>query len=283
MKFANAAATLYVPDGVPPEEAYRRTTHMGIGAHQDDLEIMAFHGIRACYGDPVNWFGGVTCTDGRGSARDGEFASLSDDQMAAVRREEQNRAADIGKYSYMAQLNFPSTAIKGGVSGQLEDELFNLLRISLPGTVYAHNPADKHETHIAVLIPALHALRRLDPDQRPQRVYGCEVWRGLDWMMDQDKVALDADDLNGLGKKLVDVFQSQVNGGKRYDLATFGRRMANATYYQSHRTDDAGQLVFAMDLTPLVHDLSLDIVEFVNCHIRRFQQDVEQNLKKYAT
>lgn len=283
MKFANAATTVYVPDGVPLEKAYRRTTHMGIGAHQDDLEIMAFHGIRACYKSPDNWFGGVTCTDGRGSARNGEYASLSDDQMVVVRREEQNNAADIGKYSYMAQLNFPSAAIKGGVSGQLEDDLFHLLSTCCPGTVYTHNPADKHETHIAVLTPALRAMRRLAPDRRPKKVYGCEVWRGLDWMMDEDKVALDAGDLNGLGKKLVDVFQSQVNGGKRYDLATFGRRMANATYYQSHRTDETGQLVFAMDLTPLVHDTSLDIMEYVNNHIRRFQIDVETNLKKYTT
>ena len=31
--------------------------------------------------------------------------------------------------------------------------------------------------------------------------------------------------------------QSQICGGKRYDLATLGRRLANATYAESHGTD----------------------------------------------
>lgn len=283
MRFSNAAATVYVPDGTSQEHALRRITHMGIGAHQDDLEIMAFHGIRACYRHAERWFGGVTCTDGSGSARSGAFVSLSDEQMVIQRRKEQEKAADIGEYSYVAQLDFPSSVIKDSQSDLLEDDLYKLLCAGVPETVYTHNPADRHETHIAVLIPALRAMRRLAPDMRPQKVYGCEVWRGLDWMMDDDKVALDVDDSDGLGKRLVDVFESQVNGGKRYDLATFGRRLANATYYQSHKTDDAGQLVFAMDLTPLVHEPSKDIVEYVNSHVHRFQQDVETKLKKYAT
>ena len=53
------------------------------------------------------------------------------------------------------------------------------------------------------------------------------------------------------------VFDSQVTGGKRYDLATAGRRLAHATYYASHGTDEESALNFAMDLTPLVEDPSL--------------------------
>ncbi|MCP5049447.1 MAG: PIG-L family deacetylase, partial [bacterium] len=112
------------------------------------------------------------------------------------------------------------------------------------------------------------------------QVYGCEVWRGLDWMMDDDKIALDVSDPDGLGKTLVDVFESQVAGGKRYDLAAFGRQQANATFYHSHRVDETGQLVFAMDLTPLVADNSLDILEYVMTYIQRFQRDVENKLKR---
>jgi hypothetical protein len=52
----------------------------------------------------------------------------------------------------------------------------------------------------------------------------------------------------------VGVFDSQVSGGKRYDLATAGRRLAHATYYASHGTDEESALSFAMDLTPLVEE-----------------------------
>jgi len=33
---------------------------------------------------------------------------------------------------------------------------------------------------------------------------------------------------------LLGVFESQIAGGKRYDLALMGRRRANATYFESH-------------------------------------------------
>jgi len=58
--------------------------------------------------------------------------------------------------------------------------------------VYLHNPADKHDTHVALLLRCLEALRALPAARRPRRVLGCEVWRDLDWLVDADKVALDA-------------------------------------------------------------------------------------------
>ena len=30
--------------------AVAKTTHMAIGAHQDDIEIMAYHGVLECFG-----------------------------------------------------------------------------------------------------------------------------------------------------------------------------------------------------------------------------------------
>jgi hypothetical protein len=53
--------------------------------------------------------------------------------------------------------------------------------------VYTHNPADKHDTHIGVVIAALQAMRELPREQRPKKVIGCEVWRNLDWMNDRTK------------------------------------------------------------------------------------------------
>ena len=62
MKFSMETAELFIPDGVPEVEALSRTTHMGVGAHQDDLEILAAPAILACFQQPDRWFTGVTVT-----------------------------------------------------------------------------------------------------------------------------------------------------------------------------------------------------------------------------
>jgi LmbE family N-acetylglucosaminyl deacetylase len=281
MKFFKPDAAVFVPDGLAVEEAFRRVTHLGLGAHQDDLEIMAFHGIQKCFGSRELWFGGVTCTDGAGSPRAGEYASFTDADMAALRRREQEKAAVLGNYGVLAQLNYASAEIKDVGTGHLKADLVKVLKAARPEVVYTHNPADKHDTHLAVVFTALAALRELEPDERPTTVYGCEVWRGLDWMDDADKVPLDVGRRENLSLGLIGVYDSQVEGGKRYDLATVGRRRANAVYFQSHATDEAEQLWFAMDLTPLVRDDSIDVGRYVLGHLDKFRASVEAKIKKY--
>lgn len=280
MKLRNSNAQIFVPSGKPVDEVLPTITHLGIGAHQDDLEIMAYHGIAQCYLQKDKRFGGITCTDGRGSSRVGPYANYTDDQMAAVRIEEQNKAAFTGDYAAMLQLGYPSKVVKDPADTTLRDELLALLQVIQPEVIYTHNPADKHDTHIGVVIPVLQAIRLLPKEQRQKRVLGCEVWRGLDWMPDEDKVVLDVSAREGLFMSLVGLFDSQVAGGKRYDLATLGRARANTTYFASHATDQATGLWYAMDLTPLAQDDSLDIVEYVHGYIRKFCTDVKTKLSK---
>jgi LmbE family N-acetylglucosaminyl deacetylase len=280
MRFNNPTASVFVPDGKMAEEAYKRTTHLGIGAHQDDLEIMAFHGIQFCYQNPRQWFGGIICTDGSGSTRAGSYTAYNNKEIRRLRKKEQEKAASLGKYSFVVQLDYPSSAVRDPNEKKLEEDLLALLSATRASVIYTHNLADKHETHIGTVIAVIYAIRRLPLEMRPKKIFGCEVWRGLDWMVDEDKIALNVSDVNGLGKALVNVFDSQITGGKRYDLAIFGRWQANATYYQSHEKDDASQLLFAMDLSPLVADDPPDILDYINTHIQRFQQDVENKLKR---
>ena len=282
MKFHNASASIFVPDGTAAGEAFPRISHLGIGAHQDDLEIMAFHGIEKCFMSPDLWFGAVTCTDGAGSPRAGEYASFSDEDMAALRRREQEKAAVIGNYGALVQLNYTSAAVKNAADGRLKDDLARILRAAKPEVVYTHNPADKHDTHVAVAMAALAAMRELPAPDRPKAVYGCEVWRNLDWLSDEDKVPLDVGAREGLAMALIGIYDSQVAGGKRYDIATQGRRRTNATYFQAHATDEAGALWFAMDLAPLVRDASLDVVDFVLGHIDKFRRDVADKIRKHS-
>ncbi len=281
MKFHRPDATISIPDGQDKATALRRTTHLGIGAHQDDLEIMALHGILSCYNRKDRWFGGVVCTNGEGSPRAGEYATYSNKEMASIRRREQEKAADIGEYGFLAQLNYTSAEIKTPGNNKPRKDLVKVLEESNPDIVYTHNPADKHETHVAVSLIAIAAMRALPQKNRPQTVYGCEVWRNLEWMADTDKVPLDVSTHENLAMALIGVYDSQVSGGKRYDLATLGRRRANATYFATHDTDETEQLWFAMDLTPLIHDDSRDVVDFVLGYVEKFRKDIESRIRRY--
>jgi len=280
MKLHNSSAQIFVPDGKPAADTFKRITHLGIGAHQDDLEFMAFPGILECFGSDTKWFGGVTCTNGAGSARAGTYAQFTDAQMMAVRRVEQNNAAIVGQYGVMIQLDYPSSAVKSPADPAVRNDLKEILAATRPLVVYTHNPADKHDTHVGVAIAALQAMRELPREQRPKKVIGCEVWRNLDWLPDAEKVVMDVSGHENLAAALNGIFDSQIAGGKRYDLATQGRRAANATFFESHATDRSTQLMFGLDLTPVVADETRDIVEFVCGFIDRFKADVQTKLSK---
>jgi LmbE family N-acetylglucosaminyl deacetylase len=278
MQFKNPTAEIYVPDGKSVPAALRRVTHLGVGAHQDDLEFMAFHGILAGYRSKSKWFGGVTCTNGAGSARAGKYRKFTDAQMMAVRRKEQNQAARLGGYGAMIQLDYPSSAVKSATDGALREDLERIFAATQAEVVYTHNLADKHDTHIGVVIAVLQALRARPKTRRPERVIGCEVWRNLDWLADAKKVVMDVSGHDKLAAKLNGRFDSQIAGGKRYDLATLGRRSANATFFDSHSTDRATQLIFGMDLTPLIHDTTADITDYTLSFIEEFAADVKARL-----
>lgn len=282
MNFSKESAEVFVPDGLTEAAALARTTHLGIGAHQDDLEIMCLEGILACFGQPENWFTGVIVTDGGGSARDGLYANYTDAQMRAVRRQEQKKAAYLGDYGAVVFLDHPSAAVKSPSDPAPEKDMKALLVAAQPEVVYIHNLADKHPTHIGTAIHTLRALRSLPKSQRPKKLYGCEVWRDLDWMLDADKVVFRLDAHENLARSLVGVFDSQIVGGKRYDLATLGRRRAHATYHESHSVDASQMINFGMDLTPLIEDDTLDVTAYVMGHIERFGASVREELKRFS-
>jgi LmbE family N-acetylglucosaminyl deacetylase len=274
------SADIFIPDGVPVADALARTSHLAVGAHQDDLEFMAFHGIKECFHSESDWFTGVTCTNGSGSARTGDYGGFTDEEMMQVRRDEQRQAAIVGRYSAVLQLDYPSRTARDPGDTHLRDDLVAILAATRPRIVYTHNPADKHDTHIAVVIPLLQAIRKLPREQRPAAVHGCEVWRNLDWMPDAEKVVHDVGGHDNLAAALNGLFDSQIAGGKRYDLGVIGRRHANATFFESHGIDTSDALAFAMDLTPLADDDTLDIVSYVTGFIDRFRADVVEKLQK---
>jgi LmbE family N-acetylglucosaminyl deacetylase len=274
MKLTLDTHEIYVPDQEPVEKALARTTHLCVSAHQDDIEIMAAQPILECFQQKDKWFTGVVVTDGRGSPRDSLYKDYSDEEMRLVRFKEQRKAAYIGEYAAQIMLDFPSKMVKDPSKQEVVEDLVNILHATRPEIVYTHNLADKHDTHVAVTLRLIEALRKLNPEERPRRLIGCEVWRALDWMVDADKVLLNVSEHENLQAALLGVFDSQIAGGKRYDLASMGRRRANATYFESHGVDETFGLSFAMDMTPLMNDTSKSPLDFVQEFIQRFAQDV---------
>ncbi len=280
MPFHNPGSEIYVPDGGPADQAVARTTHIAIGAHQDDLEIMAYHGVLECFGKNDKYFTGVTVTNGAGSPRDDLYANYTDEDMQRVRRVEQKKAAFVGEYSAHVFLDYTSSAVKDKNSPAVVENLKQLLMAANPKVVYTHNLADKHDTHVAVTLRVIQAIRSLPVVARPEKLYGCEVWRSLDWVNDNEKVAFDVSAHENLSMSLVGIFDSQICGGKRYDLATAGRRRANASYLESHATDVATSVIFGIDMTPLIKDDQLDPGAFIQGFINRFSEEVSNRLAK---
>ena len=260
------------------------TQHVGdkkilaIAAHQDDIELMAYGGIYKTIADSSYSFTAVVCSDGRNSPRLGKFAKYTDEMMMACRRQEQISAAEIGKYEKLYLLNYTSEQCRQ-MDNELIDDLVKIILEVKPDIVMTHNPMDKHPTHLGVVVHVLKALFKILNQFVPKEILGCEVWRDLDWVDDDEKIVIDCGNDPQLQYDLLNVFASQVVGGKSYDKAGVGRRYANATFFASHECDDYQMINYAIDLKPLIENDKLSLEEYCLGYINRFKQSVSDALK----
>ena len=252
------AAEVFIPEGASWEAACARVTHLVVAAHADDVEIMAWHALLH-----AERLAAVIVTDGRDSA---------------TRLLEQKRAASLGRYAAVIWLDHASPDVKQPAYPALASDLNAILAAVRARWVYTHNLADRHDTHVAV---ALHTVRALRANPSSvERVLGCEVWRALDWLQPQDKVTLDVSHMEGRVMPLIGAFDSQI-AAKRYDVAAAGRKRANATFLDPHGADQSTALEYAMDLTPLVRDPTLDIARWTLQFVERFAGDVAARLSPW--
>ncbi|MEP5765725.1 MAG: PIG-L family deacetylase [Halieaceae bacterium] len=265
---------IFVPDNMPLQSALDRTTHMGIGAHADDLEILAFHGIGLCHDDPRHWFSGVVISDGAGSPRDGRYRDFSAAEMMAQRQQEQRDAAALGGYSLQLQLGYSSAAVRSEPRKTLVPDLVAILQQCQPQVLYLHNLADAHATHRAAANACIDALRELEPAALPAEIYGVEVWRSLDWLPEQYRSCLPIEDEQGLQAQLLRCHDSQIGGGKRYDEAIIARQRANATLTESQQVDTLAACALAMNLRPLIDQPSLSTDAFLQECLGQFSEQL---------
>ncbi|NCY20629.1 PIG-L family deacetylase [bacterium] len=283
MKFSQSGSDAFLPGKGQLSETLSATTHLGVGAHADDLEILAFPGITACLNHPTQRFTGVVVTNGSGAPRAGSYAKISDTELIQIRREEQRQAAILGQYGAIIQLGFPSAEIRIHPCPKLVEDLLQILQATQPRVVYLHNPADRHETHLAVLLSCLDALRQLPAASRPKEVYGCEVWGDLDWAPSSRVVRLSCPAPDDFGPSLLRCFRSQVEGGKRYDLAAVGRRRAQATFADAYSPDPSQEVVLALDLLPLLGPNPPTLQAYVSGLIDEFRQQTVERIQKLGS
>ena len=279
MTFSQDKAEIFVPDGTSEQTALGRVKRVVVGAHQDDVEFMGYPLILQSYSADAPTFGGIVMSNGAGSPRSGVYAGFDDEQMQRVRLQEQRLAAQVGRYAAMVQLRFTSGALRDPENGRPAEELAAVLAAMRPEVVMTHNFADKHNTHVGTALNVVRAIRRLPREARPRQLLGGEIWRSLDWVPDAEKVRLDCAGNDSLAAALMGVFDSQIAGGKRYDLATFGRRRANATYADSHAVDDFEQVAYAIDMTPMIEDDTLSPEAFIMGFVSRFQEEIRETLR----
>lgn len=254
--------------------------YLTICAHQDDNEIMAIDGIMKGYRSRRYSFACVVTADGGGSARTGKFANYTDEMMKAARLEEQKAAAEIGRYHSLYMLNYSSKDIKDPNNEDLVNDYIEIIKELRPQVIYTHSVLDKHPTHIGVAIKVINALRMLGEEYQPKVLYGCEVWRDLDWVSDNKKVAFDVSSNLRLQKQLLNVFESQIEGGKSYTNATIGRRYNNATYAQSHSVDNAKLVAYAIKMNKLLKDPELPIKKFALSFVDDLYTEINDAMDK---
>ena len=280
MVLCNADARLFIPDGADPAIALARTTDLCITAHHDDIEINAYAPIIECRSREDRWFTGVTVTDGAGSPRGGLYEWCTDEEMKRLRMEEQKQAAAIGRYSAQFMLSYSVPEVKASGNAALVNELERIILNCSPQSLFTHNLADAHDTHVATALNVIRALKQIPAGKRPGRVIALECWRSLDWLCDEDKVLLDTGASPNISAALIGVHDSQVSGGKRYDLAALGRRRANATFLCSHEVDKHDSLSIGLDITELI-EADQDPAEFIGRHIDKFKADVTARIAKH--
>jgi len=277
MRLSRPDADIFVPSGEPLKGALKRATLLGVAAHPDDLECMALEPIVRGRLKLKAAFVGLVVASGSGGRRTGKYRGFSGKKWVAQRRKEQREAALLGAYAVQIQLGHPSRAVLDPEAQGPTDDLVAVLKAVRPREVFCHDLADRHATHLAVLLKLVAAIRRLPKAQRPERLVGCEVWRSLDWLNDQDKVVMPINGTELLGAALLGVFDSQI-GAKRYDLGAVGRRRANAVFSQRLSGEQHDQTAFGMDLTPLLRDDDLSPQALFNRYVSSFQREVIERI-----
>ncbi|MDF1678813.1 MAG: 6-phosphogluconolactonase, partial [Legionellaceae bacterium] len=263
-----------------------KTTQLGVGAHPDDVEIMAGPDMLAA---KDTWLT-LVVTDGAATSNtlNGDYAKYSPEALTNMRQAEQRKAAKRANVPLII-CKFPTAAIAGDMGTETLDDAkktMSSLVQAMPNltTVIGHQPSDVHDTHIRVLALQVHALRTLsDMQLKGITVLGREVW-GLMLAIEarlRKKLVMTEAELDEWAE-LIAVYESQIAGqGRDYSLTTIERARGNAGYQtHPHGANPPVGLLLALDLTDLVYDKKLCVSQFEARLLRELEKQTQSRTQR---
>ena len=278
--FNNGKTDLIIPtpsEMLDVDQFLRRTTHLGIGTHPDDNEIMAYNGIGICYDKEDRWFTGVVITKGEGGTKEGPYKDLTNEELARIRHDELLKAAKIGNFLALVGLNYTSQELKKDRRSDVRADLIHILDTTRPEVVYINNLFDAHDTHLSAALRSIEALRDISPVFIPQLVYGCEITESLDWC--PEKIQLDVSMYPEVAHQILYIFQSQSENNRNYPHATISRWESQATFDRANKYGPK-RISYAMDLTTLIKDKGIDLEGFIQEKTQSYALRKIRNLKE---
>lgn len=69
------------------------------------------------------------------------------------------------------------------------------------------------------------------------------------------------------------------DGGKRYDLAVMGHRLAHGTFHESDASDKEAGFPYAIDLTPLADDNDLSLEDFTSALVAELAEEARRTIR----
>lgn len=255
-----------------------KISHLAIGAHPDDVEIFAFNAIQQCYKSEDKHFAAVICSNGSGAPAYGKFKEKSKNEIVQIRNEEQQKAAQIGQYTGLVHFNQESETLKQGNAVFIKD-LKVLLEFLKPEYIYTHSPFDDHKTHRCTLRACLQALKMIEDKSWLKGLFACEVWGSLDWLPKQYKYVLGENKSEDLQMRLLECFYSQnIGSQKRYDLGTIGRKLGNATFFESDKGNQYTHQSYAIDLSSVIKQDNVDVSNYCSQIVSDYHESIKSKL-----
>lgn len=253
--------------------------YLCVCAHPSDCEIMAIDGIQRGYRAQKYSFSCVVTTDGSENERGGKYLKSSDKRMSNVLASEQRKAAELGRYNSVYFMNYKAEEARDQENEDIVAEYIEIIKELKPRIVYTHSLLDRDPTHVCVAVKVINALRKLRKGDQPKVVYGCEMWRDLDWI-DKDKiVSFDISKNIRLQRQLISVFKSQIIN-RDYINAAIGRRYVNAAFSRDDKKKEAKLTARAINMTTLLRRKELPIKRYAMSFIDDLYSEINDSMDR---
>ena len=208
----------------------------------------------------------------------GKYSEHTDKEMLEARNQEQIRASQIGEYEKLIMLKHNHLDIENDDKDNVVKDLQKIILEVQPDVIYTHNIFDKSKTHSKTCKKVVEAILGLPEESRPRLLYGCEIFRSLDWLPDKYKVVFDLSDNKELQARLIGVYDTRMEQSKNYNKAVVGRKLAHATFGISNdNVDEEKMLWYGINLTPVIQK-GIELKEYCTKILNEYNKEMLENI-----